>query len=89
MRFFVLDEADEMLNMGFQEDVESVLESVPQDRQTMMFSATMPQWVRKLARKYAAKHIMVDLVGEQDTGTPPSYLCCQVQAKSGNSPDNM
>lgn len=71
VRFFVLDEADEMLNMGFQEDVEQVLESVPSSRQTMMFSATMPQWVRKLARKYASKHIMVDLVGEHDTGAPP------------------
>jgi ATP-dependent RNA helicase DDX21 len=70
VRFFVLDEADEMLNMGFQEDVESVLETVPEAKQTMMFSATMPQWVRKLARKYAQNHIMVDLVGEHDTGTP-------------------
>ena len=74
MRFFVLDEADEMLNMGFQEDVEQVLETVPQCRQTMMFSATMPQWVRKLARKYANNHIMVDLVGEHDTGNSPNLL---------------
>jgi ATP-dependent RNA helicase DDX21 len=68
VRFFVLDEADEMLNMGFQEDVEAVLESVPESRQTMMFSATVPQWVRKLARRYCREHIMVDLVGERDTG---------------------
>lgn len=74
IRFFVLDEADEMLNMGFQEDVETVLESVPAQRQTMMFSATMPQWVRKLAKKYAQNHIMVDLVGEHDTGMPLSLF---------------
>jgi DEAD/DEAH box helicase len=73
VRFFVLDEADEMLNMGFQEDVEQILESVPDTRQTLMFSATMPTWVRKLARKYCSDHIMVDLVGEQDTGTPANY----------------
>lgn len=68
IQFFVLDEADEMLNMGFQDDVEAVLASVPDSRQTMMFSATMPQWVRKLARKFCKDYIMVDLVGEQDTG---------------------
>ena len=68
IQYFILDEADEMLNMGFQEDVEEVLESVPDSRQTMMFSATMPQWVRKLARKYCQDYIMVDLVGEHDSG---------------------
>lgn len=68
IQFFVLDEADEMLNMGFQDDVEAVLASVPSTRQTMMFSATMPQWVRKLARKFCTDYIMVDLVGEHDTG---------------------
>ena len=40
----VLDEADEMLSMGFQEAVEKVLESTPKDRQTMLFSATVPRW---------------------------------------------
>ena len=68
VRFFVLDEADEMLNMGFQDDVEMVLQDVPPARQTLFFSATMPQWVRKLARKYCRDYIMVDLVGEDATG---------------------
>ena len=39
----VLDEADEMLNMGFLEDMETILSQLPQERQTVMFSATMPQ----------------------------------------------
>jgi hypothetical protein len=68
VKYFVLDEADEMLNMGFQDDVECILETVPAERQTMFFSATVPQWVRKLAGKYCKKHIMVDLVGESSTG---------------------
>jgi len=60
-----------MLNMGFQDDVEAVLANVPENRQTMMFSATMPQWIRKLARKFCRNHIIVDLVGEHDTGVQP------------------
>ena len=48
----VLDEADEMLNMGFREDIESILLEVPLDRQTMLFSATMPQPIRELAKRF-------------------------------------
>ena len=60
-----------MLNMGFQEDVEMILEDVPVQRQTLFFSATMPQWVQKLARKYCQDYTMVDLVGDQSTGPSP------------------
>src|SRR5690606_41907983 len=42
LRFFVLDEADEMLDMGFIDDIETILQEVPADRQTALFSATMP-----------------------------------------------
>lgn len=48
----VLDEADEMLNMGFIEDVELILASTPEDRQTSLFSATMPPRIRKLAERF-------------------------------------
>jgi len=48
----VLDEADEMLNMGFREDIETILTDVPEDRQTLLFSATMPQPIRDLAEKF-------------------------------------
>ena len=44
----ILDEADQMLNVGFEKDVETILNNVPQQRQTMLFSATMPHWVKKL-----------------------------------------
>ena len=47
----VLDEADQMLAVGFEEDVEVILEKLPTKRQSMLFSATMPGWVKKLARK--------------------------------------
>ena len=47
----VLDEADEMLNMGFIDDINSILENVPSERQTLLFSATMPP-IRKIAETF-------------------------------------
>lgn len=52
LRFMVLDEADEMLNMGFQEDVERILEDTPSDKQVALFSATMPSGIRRLSKQY-------------------------------------
>ncbi|WP_420098828.1 DEAD/DEAH box helicase [Corynebacterium sp.] len=52
LRFLVLDEADEMLNMGFQEDVERILSDTPDDRQVALFSATMPSAIRRLSKQY-------------------------------------
>ena len=52
VRYLVLDEADEMLKMGFIEDVETILRSTPDERQTALFSATMPTVIRQLAKKY-------------------------------------
>ncbi len=47
-----LDEADEMLKMGFQEDIERILQTIPATRQTVLFSATMPAFIRKIAKQY-------------------------------------
>ncbi|RNE48430.1 DEAD/DEAH box helicase [Corynebacterium alimapuense] len=52
LRFLVLDEADEMLNMGFQEDVERILEDTPNEKQVALFSATMPNGIRKISKQY-------------------------------------
>jgi ATP-dependent RNA helicase DeaD len=61
IRIMVLDEADEMLNMGFREDIEKVLELTPGDRQTLLFSATMPKTILKLTDEYMREpeHIKV------------------------------
>ena len=48
----ILDEADEMLDMGFTDDIESILESTPEDRQTVLFSATMPKRITSIAKRY-------------------------------------
>ncbi|KAG0521697.1 hypothetical protein BDA96_08G183200 [Sorghum bicolor] len=61
IRFVVLDEADQMLSVGFDQDVETILERVPPQRQTLMFSATMPTWIRKLTQKYLNSPVTVDL----------------------------
>ena len=50
--FMVLDEADEMLNMGFVEDIETILEATPENKQTVLFSATMPATIKKIASNY-------------------------------------
>jgi ATP-dependent RNA helicase DeaD len=52
LRFLVLDEADEMLNMGFAEDVETILADTPSDKQVALFSATMPKQIKTLSQKY-------------------------------------
>ena len=54
LRFLVLDEADEMLNLGFAEDVERILADTPDDKQTALFSATMPPQIRQISRRYLA-----------------------------------
>ncbi|PUZ27098.1 ATP-dependent RNA helicase DeaD [Chitinophaga costaii] len=52
VRYAILDEADEMLNMGFQEDINNILSKTPAEKTTWLFSATMPQEVRRIAQKY-------------------------------------
>lgn len=52
IRYVVLDEADEMLNMGFQEDINDILSNTPESKKTWLFSATMPDEVRRISRNY-------------------------------------
>ncbi|MBA0814247.1 hypothetical protein Gohar_020087, partial [Gossypium harknessii] len=66
VQFLVLDEADQMLQVGFAEDVETILERLPANRQSMMFSATMPNWIRSLTQKHLKNPLTIDLVGEND-----------------------
>ena len=64
---FVLDEADEMLNMGFLEDVEWLLEGIPKQRQIALFSATMPASIRRIARKYLQDPMEITIKGRTAT----------------------
>ena len=72
VEILVLDEADRMLDMGFIHDVRQVLEALPEDRQTLLFSATMPDDVRKLARRFLVDPIRVEV-------TPPATTVEKIQ----------
>ena len=63
----MLDEADEMLNMGFREDIETVLEYLPQEHQTVLFSATMPKPILEITRKYQHDAINIKIVKKELT----------------------
>ena len=64
LRSVVLDEADEMLDMGFREDLEELLDAAPAGRRTLLFSATMPKPIVALARRYQRDAIRISTVGE-------------------------
>ncbi|MFY0689003.1 MAG: DEAD/DEAH box helicase [Cyclobacteriaceae bacterium] len=65
VRYVVLDEADEMLNMGFKEDIDTILSHTQQDRVTWLFSATMPKEIRKIVNKYMASPIEISVNTEE------------------------
>ncbi|SMP54598.1 DEAD/DEAH box helicase [Anoxynatronum buryatiense] len=67
IKMVVLDEADEMLNMGFIEDIEAILKEVPQERQTLLFSATMPAPIRKLGERFMKEPEMVKIEAKEMT----------------------
>ena len=65
LRTVVLDEADEMLDMGFAEDIEAILEAAPAERQTVLFSATMPSRVDRIARRHLRDPVRIEIRREQ------------------------
>lgn len=67
IRTVILDEADEMLDMGFIEDIEFILQQTPQERQTALFSATLPAAVQTLAQRYTRDPQRISIVAEQLT----------------------
>ena len=76
LRFLVLDEADEMLNMGFAEDVETILADTPDSKQVALFSATMPAQIRRLSKKYLNDPVEITVKNKTTTSanTTQRYL---------------
>jgi ATP-dependent RNA helicase DeaD len=83
LRFLVLDEADEMLNMGFAEDVESILADTPETKQVALFSATMPPAIRKLSQKYLhdPEEVQVKSATKTNANITQRYLFCSYPQK--------
>ncbi len=76
LKYLVLDEADEMLKMGFAEDVETILADTPDDKQVALFSATMPAQIRRISKKYLhdAEEITVATKTTTSANTTQRYL---------------
>lgn len=81
IKTLVLDEADEMLNMGFQEDIETILKETPKDRRTTLFSATMPQGILRIAKNYMTDYEEIT-IGDRNAGAENvSHIYYVAQAK--------
>lgn len=78
LRAAVLDEADEMLDMGFREDLEQILDATPDGRRTLLFSATMPKPIVALARRYQHEALRISTVGEERGHGDISYQAVTV-----------
>lgn len=78
----VMDEADEMLNMGFLEDMETILSQLPEDRQTVMFSATMPSAIQAIAKNFQKNPVIVKVVKKELTVPKVTQYYYEVKPKT-------
>ena len=78
LKFLVLDEADEMLRMGFIDDVETILSNAPEERQTALFSATMPGPIKKITQRYLNDPKHVKIASKVSTASTIRQRYCQV-----------
>lgn len=84
VKIIILDEADEMLDMGFREDIETIMKKIPEQRQTIFFSATMPKAILDLTKKYQKNPQFVKLVHKEVTvpNVEQFYFEVKQQAKT-------
>ncbi len=82
VKLITLDEADEMLNMGFREDIETILKELPEERQTLLFSATMPQPIMDLAETYQKDAELVRVVKKELTVPKIEQFYYEVRQKN-------
>lgn len=85
LQYMVLDEADEMLNMGFREDIDTILESVPEERQTVLFSATLSKEILAITKKYLTDPVKVQITKTEIT--VPSIKQFYLEVNEGNKMD--
>ena len=80
LKAVVLDEADEMLDMGFRDDLQFILETAPPERQTLLFSATLPKMIVTLARQYQRDAFRIETLGENRGHADIEYRVARVPA---------
>ena len=78
LRVVVLDEADEMLDMGFREELEEILDATPDERRTLLFSATMPRPIVALAKRYQKDALRIETTGDREAHADISYQAVAV-----------
>ena len=78
LRAVVLDEADEMLDMGFREELEEILDATPDERRTLLFSATMPRPIVAMARRYQKDALRIETIGEREAHADIAYQAVAV-----------
>ncbi|MEL5879301.1 DEAD/DEAH box helicase [Cereibacter sphaeroides] len=81
LRAVVLDEADEMLDLGFREDLEFILGSAPEERRTLMFSATVPKEIEALAKEFQQDAVRIQTAGERKQHADIEYRALTVSAR--------
>jgi len=86
LQSLVLDEADEMLRMGFIDDVEWILEHTPKERQTALFSATMPKAIREVANRYMNQPAQIKIASSTSTGDNIEQVYWMVSGTRGATP---
>lgn len=82
INYLVLDEADEMLKMGFQEDLETILKTMPSDRQNALFSATLPPFIKNVAMKYMNNPEMIKIESKSLTVDSINQIVYYVKKES-------
>jgi ATP-dependent RNA helicase DeaD len=85
LRAVVLDEADEMLDLGFREDLEFILGEAPEERRTLLFSATVPRQIVSLAKNYQKDAIRIVTTTENTQHSDIEYRAMQVSARDGEN----
>ncbi|GAB3492755.1 hypothetical protein GCM10027341_07220 [Spirosoma knui] len=82
VKMMILDEADEMLDMGFREDIESILDEMPEERQTILFSATMSKPIMQITQKFQKDPVLVKVVKKELTNTNIEQVYFEVKPKA-------
>ena len=81
VRYLVLDEADEMLNMGFKEEIDKILSKAPRDRSTWLFSATMAKGVERIAKNYLVQPHTIEVGGRNESAANIEHIAFMVNER--------